>query len=167
MLRERSDSRPDGTTASARRTPHRYADRTIAVLVGTTETEDSMGFLIYGAAPAIEIEDRVLRHVQLVVIQKLRRNESFAFNWDREPGVGSAHSAVGSPLDDASEGASHGSVWISQHSQLYFRYDGKRDSRYNPAWLELMMQATYRPEGLSVIPEPTDNGHRAEHATPA
>jgi hypothetical protein len=46
-----------------------------------------MGSLIYGVAPVIQIEDRVLRHLQLVIIQKLRRNESFGFNWDQEPGV--------------------------------------------------------------------------------
>ncbi|BDZ47423.1 hypothetical protein [Naasia aerilata] len=115
-----------------------------------------MGYLIYGVAPAIEIEDRVLRHLQLVIIQKLRRNESFAFNWDQEPqvGVGAGH---GGPID--LEEASHGSIWISQHSLLYFRYSGKRENHYNPTWLEAMMQATYRTEGLSVVPEPAEEEH--------
>jgi hypothetical protein len=122
-----------------------------------------MGYLIYGAAPAIEIEDRLLRHLQLVIIQKLRRNESFAFNWDREPGVG-ADRAPSIDLDGEEEGASHGSIWISQQSHLYFRYSGKRDSRLNPAWLEVMMQATYRPEGLSAVPEPVDHAHPTERA---
>lgn len=110
----------------------------------------TVGALIYGVAPAIEMDDRVLRHVQVVMIQKLRRNEAFAFNWDQEPGVGS---------DISSEGGAHGTIWISHASQLYFRYDGPRNShQINPAWIDLLMRATYRADGLSAIPEPAMTG---------
>ncbi|WP_210509143.1 hypothetical protein [Naasia sp. SYSU D00057] len=106
-----------------------------------------MGSLIYGVAPAVAIEDRVLRHLQVVIMQKLRRAEAFAFNWDQEPGVDG----------DTELEAEHGSVWISPGSQLYFRYDGPRqDIPLNRVWLEQLMQATYRAEGLSALPEPAE-----------
>jgi hypothetical protein len=35
-----------------------------------------MGKLIYGIAPAIEIEDRGLRHLQVAIMTKLRRDEN-------------------------------------------------------------------------------------------
>jgi len=108
-----------------------------------------MGSLIYGVAPVIEIEDRVLRHLQLVIIQKLRRNESFGFNWDQEPGVSG---------DSEHDQGSHGAIWISPSSQLYFRFDGPRKNlQLNRQWLDVMMQATYSGEGLSALPEPTDS----------
>jgi hypothetical protein len=44
-----------------------------------------MGKLIYGIAPAIEIEDRGLRHLQLAIMTKLRRDERFTFSWGDEP----------------------------------------------------------------------------------
>jgi len=105
-----------------------------------------MGSLIYGVAPAITIEDRVLRHLQAVIVQKLRRGESFSFNWDDEHGVGK----------DEEKGAAHGSVWISPGSQLYFRFDGPRkDVPLNRLWLEQLMQTTYSADGLSAVPEPS------------
>jgi|tagenome__1003787_1003787.scaffolds.fasta_scaffold20004617_1 hypothetical protein len=105
-----------------------------------------MGALIYGIAPAIEMEDRVLRHIQVVMIQKLRRNESFAFNWDEQPGVAG---------DTEHENGAHGTIWISNASQLYFRYDGARHKHeLNPFWIDALMKATYKADGLSVLPEP-------------
>ncbi|HEY8591096.1 MAG TPA: hypothetical protein VIL55_16235 [Naasia sp.] len=104
-----------------------------------------MGSLIYGAAPVIRMDDRVLRHVQVVAISKLRRNEPFAFNWDQEPGV----------VGDEVWGSSHGTIWISNASQLYFQYDGPRsEQKLNSTWLEMLSKATYRLEGLSALPEP-------------
>jgi hypothetical protein len=105
-----------------------------------------MGALIYGIAPAIEMDDRVLRHLQVVMIQKLRRNESFAFNWDQQPGVTG---------DTQHSKGTHGTIWISDASQLYFRYDGPRQKHaLNPFWVDQLMKATYKADGLSVLPEP-------------
>lgn len=41
-----------------------------------------MGHLYYGgAAEPIDIPDRMLAHVKVVIATKLRRGESFTFNW--------------------------------------------------------------------------------------
>ncbi len=67
-----------------------------------------MGWLTYGSAPPIEIEDRLLHHLQAVIITKLRRDEPFAFNWeqsrqraDGEAGARS-HGRSGSPARPSS-----------------------------------------------------------------
>ncbi|WP_210479286.1 hypothetical protein [Naasia sp. SYSU D00948] len=117
-----------------------------------------MGSLIYGVAPAIRIEDRVLRHLQAVIVGKLRRGESFSFNWDQEPGVGE---------DEATdEAAAHGTVWIGPASQLYFRYDGPRDGHVlNREWLEVLMRASNSAGGLHVVPEPVQQSGAADAAS--
>lgn len=109
-----------------------------------------MGFLIYGVAPAVEIQDRLLRHLEMVITAKLRRGESFAFHWDQEAGVSG----------DQAHDAAHGSVWISQGSQLYFRYDGPRKSHtLNRQWVDQLLVAANSAGGLHAIEEPD---HRPE-----
>ena len=39
-----------------------------------------MGFLVYDDTREIAMEDRTLAHLQIVMIDKLRRNEKFAVN---------------------------------------------------------------------------------------
>ena len=104
-----------------------------------------MGTLVYGGAPAISIEDRTLKHLQTVIIMKLRRNEPFAFSWDAEPGVGE---------DSQHPNAAHGTIWISQASQLYFRYDGPPHDTLNRQWIDLLTQVAYSPHGLRAVSEP-------------
>jgi hypothetical protein len=105
-----------------------------------------MGLMIYAVAPAIEIDDRALKHVQAVIISKLRRGESFAFSWDAEPDVGEDVAGPGS--------GKHGSVWISPSSLLYFSYEGSRNMPLNPAWLTLLSREANSNSGLRVVPEP-------------
>ncbi len=106
-----------------------------------------MGSLTYGSAPAIEIDDRLLRHLQTVIISKLRRDEPFAFNWNRQGRNGDAGAAA------------HGTIWISRASQLYFAYDGPRGAEpMNRQWLEQLMVAASSGHGLDPLPEPERPG---------
>ena len=115
-----------------------------------------MGSLIYGVAPAIRIEDRVLRHLEFVIISKLRRSESFAFHWDQEPGV------VEDEAIDAE--ATHGTIWVGPASQLYFRYDGPRNGHVlNRKWLEVLIQASNSSSGLHALPEPAEGSQSSSN----
>ncbi|WP_439592886.1 DUF7882 family protein [Microbacterium sp.] len=105
-----------------------------------------MGHLIYGVAPAIQIDDWGLLHLQAVIMTKIRRNESFSFNWDDEPRVGGDESSAAP--------AQHGSVWISKSSSLYFSYDGPRDRPLNREWLEELSRVASGTTGLRLVPEP-------------
>jgi hypothetical protein len=100
-----------------------------------------MGLLIYGAGPSeIEIEDRTLAHLQLVITAKLRRNEQFMLTWTNPPERGSGRSAV----------------WISPHVPVHFKYLGSRTPAINRAWLDVLMEAANDPGGLMPIPEPDE-----------
>ena len=105
-----------------------------------------MGHLIYGVAPAIRIDDRALEHLRTVIVTKLRRNESFSFNWEDEPDVGG---------DDALEKRGiYGTVWVSKSSSLYFSFDTPPGQPLNRKWIATLMDAANSTSGLRLVPEP-------------
>ena len=110
-----------------------------------------MGSLIYGVAPAIEISDRALRHLQAVIVAKLRRQESFTFTWGNEPDVDGDESAL------ASADGTYGSIWISHSSSLYFSYDAPAGGQLNRDWINTLAEAASN-GSLRVLPEPTSSG---------
>jgi hypothetical protein len=108
-----------------------------------------MGYLSYGVAPVVRIEDRLLLHLEIVITAKLRRGESFVFRWDQEPGV----------AEDEVRDAAHGTVWISPASQLFFRYNGPRDDHpLNRLWIEELLRAANSARGLYAVEEPAEAG---------
>ena len=108
-----------------------------------------MGHLIYGVAPAIEIDDWGLRHLQAVMIARLRRNETFSFSWEGVPSIG--------PLEGVTDHGAFGTVWVSQASSLYFSYDGPPARQLNGAWLHVLSTAASSNAGLRLMPEPVEN----------
>jgi hypothetical protein len=97
-----------------------------------------MGTLIYGhSSMQVGFDDRLLRHLQIVIGAKLRRNESFYFSWFE-----SDHSAGRS------------SVWLNTSMPLYFRYAEPFHPDINRAWIEQLALSADTSEGLRVVPEP-------------
>lgn len=98
-----------------------------------------MGRFIYDTvANGVDIDDRTLAHLRIVMMNKLRRSEPFMF--DVEIGDGSGRR----------------SFWIHPSVPLQFHFFGSRSPRINRAWIEGLMQAASGPAGLSIIPEPSD-----------
>lgn len=98
-----------------------------------------MGTLHYGdSTSAIEFDDRLLAHLQLTIITKLRRSESFVFSWDvsREAGSG------------------YNSVWISPTVPIRFTYPGGRRGPINRAWVEALLHTANSVGGLRIVDEP-------------
>jgi hypothetical protein len=113
--------------------------------------EAAMGALLYGSPPSeIEIEDRLLTHLQVVVVQKLRRNESFLLSWE----------------DPKANGAERLSVWMHPAIPLQFRFVGGRRPPINPTWLEEMARSSMTVEGLHLTPEPSANTKPPTQSTP-
>jgi len=109
-----------------------------------------MGHLIYDRSTAeIQMDDRTLAHLQIVIISKLRRQESFAFSW-KEP---------------ASSGDGRSTIWIYPTVSLRFRFDGSRQPAINQAWLSLLSASANSGSGLHFIPEPHDGGGDDRTAT--
>ncbi|WP_438353870.1 DUF7882 family protein [Microbacterium sp. CJ88] len=96
-----------------------------------------MGRFIYDTvANAVDIDDRTLAHLRIVVMNKLRRSESFMF--DVEVGDGSGRR----------------SFWIHPSVPLQFHFFGSRQPRINRLWVEELMQVASGPNGLAIVPEP-------------
>jgi hypothetical protein len=96
-----------------------------------------MGVIRFGErAHAIDADDRVIAHLQAVVIAKLRRGESFPFTWAYSPGAGS------------------GSVtaWLYPGMQLSFTTRSK--VKLNRDWLTALMQTANSVDGLQIVAEP-------------
>lgn len=100
-----------------------------------------MGKFIYGT-PSITVEfnDRVLAHLKVVILSKVRRGESFTFSWEYKAAAGSGHS----------------SIWIHPTIPLQFDFFGSKEPTLNRAWVEELVRLSNTPGGLRVTPEPTE-----------
>ena len=107
-----------------------------------------MGRLIYDNTTAVEFDDRVLAHLQLVIGTKLRRGESFYLTW----------------TDDASVGDGRNSIWLHPAVPLRLKYNGSRRPTINTTWIQQMMALANSTEGLRLIPEPPDDRRRGGEA---
>lgn len=98
-----------------------------------------MGKLVYGPhLLQLEIEDRALAHLQVVILAKLRRSESFAFTWvpPREAGTGRAV------------------IWLHPSQLLLFQFLGSRQPDINRQWVEELMTTANSGTGLRLTSEP-------------
>ncbi|WP_101847397.1 DUF7882 family protein [Zhihengliuella sp. ISTPL4] len=101
-----------------------------------------MGKFIYDGGPKVELEDRALTHLQLVITAKLRRGEPFPFTWK----------------EDSSVGGGRTTVWVHAGSSLAFKYAGSRQPAINRAWVDALAYTANAPTGLYLVPEPANTG---------
>lgn len=93
-----------------------------------------MGLFIYDDARRAEFEDRTLSHLQVVILNKLRRQESFVFSWEETRGFVS--------------------VWLHPGVAVQFVYMTNRPPTMNRTWLELLAESANSTVGLLSLPEP-------------
>lgn len=96
-----------------------------------------MGYLIYDGTTRITFDDRVLAHLEVVIINKLRRKESFAMTW-REP-------------QDEGEGRS--TIWFDVALPLRFWYEDSRVPHLDRDWIERLAELASSTTGLIVVDE--------------
>jgi hypothetical protein len=94
-----------------------------------------MGSLFYGSdTSAIEIPDRLLAHVKVVLATKLRRGESFTLSW-RHP-------------DDEPGGRS--TLWLHPSIPLRIVFDDAEPEVLDPQWLQELANGASSTGGLSI-----------------
>ena len=99
----------------------------------------AMGKLIYARSELeIDIADRALLHLQLVIGAKLRRGESFFFSWKEDVAVGSGRS----------------SIWLTPALPLYFRFHDSKLGPVNREWIDLLAASSNSGQGLVYTEEP-------------
>ena len=100
-----------------------------------------MGTLYYGdVATPIEIEDRALAHVKVVIATKLRRGESFTLSWTHGPG----------------QEVGRSTVWLHPSIPLRFTFDEPEQPQLNTRWIEDLMQSVNSTGGILLVDEVID-----------
>jgi hypothetical protein len=100
-----------------------------------------MGLLLYGRpAEEIEIDDRALAHIKIVILAKLKRGESFAFSFEHDP----------------SDDAGRSTIWLNPAIALRFKFEEAHQPALNRRWLDLLAKAANSVDGLRLIPEPEE-----------
>jgi hypothetical protein len=98
-----------------------------------------MGKLIYGPQGAeFEFDDRLLAHLRVVIVMKLRRRESFTLSWELPAEAGSGRMCV----------------WLDSSVPLQFRFFGSREPALNRAWVDALASVAASSAGLMPLPEP-------------
>jgi hypothetical protein len=92
-----------------------------------------MGTLTY-VGSTIEFDDRTLTHLQVVIMQKFRRGESFPMSWVDSPAIGDGRSAM----------------WLTPTTPIFFKFDGSRVPAIDQAWIDRLSRSAESPRGLIV-----------------
>jgi hypothetical protein len=101
-----------------------------------------MGTLVHGyCTTAIQVEERKLAHIKIVVSLKLDRGQSFFLSWSSLP----------------AEGSGRISLWISASTPLQFRFTSLQRPEINRQWIEYIMTNSYGPRGAIIVQEDDAN----------
>lgn len=82
-------------------------------------------------------EDRMLAHLQIVIVQKLMREEAFLMSWK----------------DSMSAGDGRTAIWISPQTPITFKFLGSRVPEINKEWLQRLGESANSTTGLIVTME--------------
>lgn len=94
-----------------------------------------MGQLYYGSSTEpIEMPDRLLAHVKVVVATKLRRSESFTMSWTHAPGVEGGRSTI----------------WLQPAIPLRFVFSATEPEALDPSYLKQLANAASSSAGLTI-----------------
>lgn len=85
----------------------------------------------------VKVEDRTLAHVQIVIVNKLRRGEAFLMSWK----------------DSVEAGSGRSSIWIHPQVLVHFKFDGSRAPEINPEWLATLAESADSSRGLIITAE--------------
>jgi hypothetical protein len=101
-----------------------------------------VGILKYDGM-SVDFDDRLLAHVQTVVVQKVRRQEPFLLTWQDSDDLGGGRT----------------SIWIHQFAHMTFHFASNSDPKIDRAWLEKLMGSANSPRGMFV----SDEDGKPEH----
>lgn len=92
-----------------------------------------MGLLIHGGVE-VEFDDRMLAHLQIVIVTRFRRGESLVVSWLESPSVGSGRSAI----------------WMTPNQPVFFRFAGTRVPTIDVEWIKVLTASADSSTGLIV-----------------
>ncbi|GAA1002162.1 DUF7882 family protein [Subtercola frigoramans] len=84
-----------------------------------------MGKIFYGAnETCIEVEDRLLAHIKVVIINKLRRDEKFTLSW----------------VNALGDVPGRNTIWLHPAIEIRFGFDDPVRPALNREWIEALMR---------------------------
>jgi hypothetical protein len=95
-----------------------------------------MGTLQYDGRK-MEFDDRLLTHLHIVIVQKLRHGDSFAMSWMNSLTIGDGRT----------------SIWLDRTIPLRFDFSGSRPPAINRDWLQVLESSANSSTGLVVTGE--------------
>jgi hypothetical protein len=95
-----------------------------------------MGSITYDGT-VVEFDDRLLAHLQIVIVQKFRAGDRFLMSW----------------LDPLSEGDGRSALWLTPDFPMHFKFLGSRVPQIDREWLDRLMVAASSGSGLIVVDE--------------
>lgn len=95
-----------------------------------------MGKLYYNQR-SVTIDDRALAHLQVVIVNRLRKGESLTLSW----------------LNSLSKGDGRGSVWLNPAIPLEFEFAGSRNPEIDRDWIDALERSASSSIGLVVLGE--------------
>ncbi len=102
-----------------------------------------MGWLYYGGnTDPIEIEDRALAHLKVVIATKLRRNESFTLSWQHANGGGGGRSTI----------------WLHPSIPLRFVFNEPKPPQLSTKWITALANSANTSGGITLLPEEVEAG---------
>jgi len=106
-----------------------------------------MGTIYYGGTSSpINIDDRALAHLKVVIATKLRRGESFTLSWRH--------------TDDQPRGRS--TVWLHPSIPLRFVFDDPEPTVLDRQWIEALASSAKSSGGIMLVPEQLDTPRPVE-----
>ena len=99
-------------------------------------TSATLGTMTYGNW-TVEFDDRLLAHLQLVIVQRFRNQERFAMSW----------------IDGIEAGSGRSSIWLHPEGDLSFRFNGSRVPEIDPEWINTLTESAQSSRGLIVTLE--------------
>jgi len=95
-----------------------------------------MGTLLHGTM-SVDFEDRLLTHLQIVIIQRFRRNDPLIISW----------------LDALTVGDGRSSMWMTPALPVYFKFAGSRVPTISADWLRTLSESAASSTGLILTTE--------------
>ena len=102
-----------------------------------------MGTMTHGNV-SVEFEDRMLSHLQIVIVQRFRRGEPMVMSW----------------LDSLAVGDGRSSIWMTPTLPVYFKFAGSRVPEIDRDWLQQLSDSAGSSTGL-IVTSPTGDLVRA------
>lgn len=95
-----------------------------------------MGTLTYDGT-VVDFDDRLLAHLQIVLVKKFLKHEPFLMSWKDSNAVGDGR----------------GSMWMTPNAPVYFKFLGSKVPAINEEWLLMLGKSADSPRGLIVTNE--------------